>query len=85
MYMEAGADFPGLALLDALQRAVIELTTYRDQMGPRLQKDDPSVGFLADLQRQIDREKKRIEREAARKAKEAERGARQGASGGTKK
>jgi tetratricopeptide (TPR) repeat protein len=71
MYMEAGADFPGLQLLDALQRAVIELSTYRDQMGARLAKDDPSAGFLADLQRQIDREKKRIEREAARKQREA--------------
>jgi Tfp pilus assembly protein PilF len=80
MYMEAGAEFPGLQLLDALQRAVIELTTYRDQMGPRLAKDDPSGAFLADLQRQIDREKKRIERDAARKQREA----RQGASGGTK-
>ena len=78
MYMEAGADFPGLQLLDALQRAVIELTTYRDQMGPRLAKDDPSGAFLADLQRQIDREKKRIEREATRK----QRAARQGAAGG---
>jgi tetratricopeptide (TPR) repeat protein len=80
MYMEAGADFPGLQLLDALQRAVLELSTYRDQMGPRLLKDDPSGAFLADLQRQIDREKKRIERDAARKA----RGARQDATGGAK-
>jgi len=76
MYMEAGSEFPGLQPLDALQRAILELTTYRDQMGPQLTKDDPAATYIADLQRQIEREKKRIEREAAQKQKEAERAAR---------
>ena len=44
-------------------------------MGSRLGKNDTSATMIADLQRQIDREKKRIERDKAR----ADRAARQGA------
>ena len=71
MYMEAGAQFPGMQLLDALQRAILEFTAYRQQMGTRLGKNDPSAAFVADLQRQIERENKRIEREKSRKQREA--------------
>ena len=60
---------------NALQRAVLELSTYREKMGSRLGKNDSSATMIADLQRQIDREKKRIERDKAR----ADRAARQGA------
>lgn len=77
MYMAAGDQFPGLSTVDALQRAQLEFNAYRQQMGPRLTKDDPTVGYMADIERQIDREKKRIEREEAQKKKEAERAARQ--------
>ena len=70
MYMSAGADFPGMQLLDALQKATSEFNTYRSQMGPKLKSDDPSEGYMADLARQIEREKKRIEREK-RKAQQA--------------
>jgi tetratricopeptide (TPR) repeat protein len=76
LYMDAGAEFPGLQLVDALQRASLELTTYREQMGSRLTRDDPAAAFIADLQRQIDRERKRIDREKAQKQRDAERAAR---------
>ncbi|MDH5674619.1 MAG: tetratricopeptide repeat protein [Myxococcales bacterium] len=76
MYMTAGDKFPGLNQLQALEKALAEMTTYRTQMGPKLRRDDPSTAFIADVTRQIDREKKRIEREAAQKRKEAERAAR---------
>ncbi|MDD9937554.1 MAG: tetratricopeptide repeat protein [Myxococcales bacterium] len=79
MYMSAGAEFPGLGKLDALERAMLEFNTYRSKMGPRLRRDDPSTTYISDLSRQIGREKKRIEREAARKKKEAERAARKAA------
>jgi tetratricopeptide (TPR) repeat protein len=84
LYMDAGAKFPGLQLVDALQRAVVELTTYRDQMGARLSKDDASSNYIADLQRQIDRERKRVEREKAQKQREADRAARNAAMQGQK-
>jgi hypothetical protein len=80
--MEAGVELPGMKLLDALQRSVMEFTTYRQQMGTRMAKDDPSVAFIADLQRQIDRENKRIEREKAQAQREAERAARQAGTEG---
>jgi tetratricopeptide (TPR) repeat protein len=76
MYMSAGEAFPGLSQLDALQRAVLEFNSYRAKKGP-MGKDDPSIGYLADLERQIDRERKRIDREAAQKQKDADRAARQ--------
>jgi tetratricopeptide (TPR) repeat protein len=76
LYMDAGAEFPGLTLVDALGRAVLEFTAYRTQMGSRLGKNDTAAAYIADLQRQIDREKKRIERDDARKKRDAERAAR---------
>lgn len=80
MYMEAGAEFPGTSLVEALQRAIVEFTTFRQQMGSRLGKDDPAATYIADLQRQIERENKRIERESAQKQRDAERAARKAAS-----
>lgn len=71
LYYEAGEAFPGLTKLDSLQRAQLELNTYRDQMGPKIAKDDPSVAYLTDITRQIEREQRRIEREAATKKRAA--------------
>ncbi len=80
MYMTAGADFPGLDELQALERAKEELTRYRDLRGPRLSRDDPSASYLEDLDRQIQRIRRRREREERRRQMEAERAAREGAS-----
>lgn len=82
MYMTAMGDYPGLDDLEALRKARQELVKYRDMMGPRLPRDDPSEGYLADLDRQIERTERRLEREAAAKEREAERAARQEADGG---
>lgn len=73
MYMSAGANFPGLTLLDALDRSLTEFNTYRSQVGPKLPPGDASATYMADVQRQVDREKKRIEREKAKAAKDAQR------------
>jgi len=78
MYYEAGEQFPGLTKIESLQRAQLELNTYRDQMGPRVAKDDPSVTYLTDITRQLEREQRRLEREAAQKKRAAERGASSG-------
>jgi tetratricopeptide (TPR) repeat protein len=74
LYYEAGEGFPGLSKIESLQRAQLELNTYRDQMGPRIAKDDPSVAYLTDITRQIEREQRRIEREAAQKKRAASAG-----------
>ena len=85
LYMSVGTEFPGLTELDALGRALIEFNSYRSQIGSRLTPDDPSTAYMADVQRQIDREKKRIEREKAAAEKEAQRKAREAAGGGEQK
>jgi tetratricopeptide (TPR) repeat protein len=82
MYMTALEDYPGLDKLEALRKARQELKKYRDMMGPRLPRDDPSEGYLADLDRQIERTERMMEREAAAKQREAERAARQADEGG---
>ena len=79
MYLTAGESFPGLSLLDALQRSVTEFRRYREMMGPQLPRDDASQSYLEDLDRQIEREQKRIERDALRQQREAERAARSAA------
>lgn len=71
LYYEAGEGFPGLSKLDSLQRAQLELNSYRDKMGPRIAKDDPSVAYLTDIARQIEREQRRLEREADQKKRAA--------------
>jgi len=84
MYLSAGADYPGLELLTSLQKAKQEFTAYRNQMGPRLPRNDPSEAYLADLDRQIERTQRNIERDAARAQRDAERAARAAAlDGGT--
>ncbi len=75
MYMTAGPEFPGLEALSAMQRAKEEFTRYRNLMGPRLRRDDPSTALLADLDRQIEREQRRLEREARQREREAARAA----------
>ena len=77
LYREAGASFPGLSIIEAYQRAVTELNRYRQLMGPRLARDDPSQTYLEELGRLIQREEAAAERERARAQREAERAARQ--------
>lgn len=77
MYMTAGAEFPGLNELQSLEKAKEEFTRYRDLMGPRIPRDDPSEAYLTDLNRNIDRTRRRMEREAAQASQAAERGARE--------
>ena len=76
MYMSAGAEFPGLDELQALQKAKEEFTRYRNQMGSRLPRDDISEQYLEDLNRQIERTQRRLEREQAAAQQGADRGAR---------
>ena len=82
MYMSAGATFPGMTELDALDRAMSEFTAYRTQMGPRLSADDASATYMADIQRRQERERKRIEREKAKAEKEAARKAKEALKAG---
>jgi len=77
MYLSAAGDFPGLDEVAAYEKSVEELRTYRREMGPRLPKDDASGEYLRDLDRMIQRAKRRIERDRERAAREAERGPRE--------
>ena len=74
MYMTAGAEFPGLDEIQALTKAKEEFTRYRNLMGPRLRRDDPTEQYLEDLDRQIDRTRRRLEREARNAARQQEGG-----------
>ncbi len=84
LYMTAGAEFPGPDLLTGLAKSKEEFGIYRSQMGGRLSRDDPSSGYLDDIEKAVAREQKRLEREK----KAAERAARGAAApapaGGTK-
>ena len=62
MYMTAGESFPGLGKLAAMQKAVEQFTRYRNQMGPRLRRDDPTEAYLTNLNRQIERLERRRQR-----------------------
>lgn len=64
LYMTAGNGITGLTTLQALQKAVQEFGSYRSLKGGRLAKNDASSSYLEDLDRQIQREKRRLEREA---------------------
>ena len=81
LYLSAGASFPGLDEVSALEKSVGEFKTYRTQMGPRLRRDDQSEEYLRDLDRMIQRAKRRIERDKERAAREADRGAREEGGG----
>lgn len=82
MFLTAGADYPGLDELASLQKAQSEFTTYRNLMGPRLPRNDPSEGYLTDLERTITRTKRRIERDAQRAERNARRAANAAATEG---
>ncbi len=71
MYRAAQGDFPGLDMIQALQRAQESFTRYRNLMGPRLARDDPSETYLSELDRLI----RRAQRMAEEEAREAERAA----------
>ena len=77
LYLSAGGDFPGLDEIAALEKSTSEFKTYRSLMGPRLRRDDQSGEYLRDLDRMIQRAKRRMERDRERAAREAERGARE--------
>ncbi len=82
MYMSAGEEYPGLDDLTSLQKASEEFRRYRDLMGPRLPREDPSVQYLTDLERQIKRVTRRRERDAERAEREAREAAEGGGDGG---
>ena len=63
LFLTAAGDFPGLDELTAYQKAVDEFKTYRAEMGARLSKDDQSGEYLRDLDRMIQRTRRRLERE----------------------
>lgn len=79
LYREAEAQFPGMTNLQAYQAAVTEFNRYRELMGPRLPRDDPSAPYLEELGRLIEREERTIERDRARAERDAARAARQAA------
>lgn len=82
MLREAGENYPGLSKLQAYQRSVTEFNRYRELMGPRLPRNDPSETYLEELGRLIEREERSIERDRARAQREQERAAREAAGGG---
>lgn len=77
LYLSAGADFPGLDEVGGLEKSVDEFKIYRSQMGARLGRDDQSEEYLRDLDRMIQRAKRRNERDKERATRDAERGARE--------
>jgi tetratricopeptide (TPR) repeat protein len=72
----AGTGYPGMDIISTYQKAQDEFATYRTQMGSKITRDDPSMGYLDDIAKSIAREQKRLEREK----KAAERAARTGAA-----
>lgn len=81
LFLQADA-IEGMDKVQQLNSAVREFTRYRELMGPRLDREDPSTRYVEEANRAIKREETRRQREAARAQMEAERGAR-GADGGT--
>ncbi len=63
LFLTAAGDFPGMDELTAYEKAVDEFKVYRSEMGPRLAKDDQSEEYLRDLDRMIQRTRRRLERE----------------------
>jgi len=78
MYMVAKSDFPKLDNMGALKRAILEFNNYRQKMGPKLKKDDPSSAYMVDLERSVEREEKRIARDKKRAEREARKKAMEG-------
>jgi len=63
LFLTAAGDFPGLDELSAYEKAVDEFKTYRAAMGASLSKADQSAEYLRDLDRMIQRARRRLERE----------------------
>jgi len=82
LYREAGDGFPNLTKVQAYQRSVTEFNRYRELMGPRLPREDPSEAYLEELGRLIEREERAAERARAREQRARERAAREAAEGG---
>ncbi len=72
LYMSVGTGLKGVTTLQALEKAVQEFGAYRAMKGGRLAKNDLSQSYLEDLDRQIQREKRRLEREARNAASKQE-------------
>jgi tetratricopeptide (TPR) repeat protein len=71
-----GTGYPGMDIISTYGKAKEEFATYRTQLASKITRDDPSVGYLDDIDKSIAREQKRLEREK----KAAERAARSGAA-----
>jgi tetratricopeptide (TPR) repeat protein len=69
-----GAGYPGMDIQTTYNKAKEEFAQYRTQLASKITRDDPSTGYLDDIDKSIAREQKRIEREK----KAAERAARSG-------
>ncbi len=82
LYREAGDGFPNLTKVQAYQRGVTEFNRYRELMGPRLPREDPSQPYLDELGRLIEREERAAERARAREQRARDRAAREAAEGG---
>ena len=67
---EIEQEFPGLDLVQSLQRAREAFARYRNLMGPRLARTDPSEQYLSEIDRAISRAQRASE-EAAREAERA--------------
>ncbi|QQR89242.1 MAG: tetratricopeptide repeat protein [Myxococcales bacterium] len=78
LYMSVGTELPNMNELQVLEKAVKEFGSYRSMKGGQLRRDDPSTAYLEDLNRQIERAKRRIEREARNKAQPAAEPAKEG-------
>lgn len=63
LFMSAASEFPGLDELTALQKSQDEFRTYRSEMGSKFRRNDQSTEYLKDLDRLIERTKRRLERE----------------------
>jgi tetratricopeptide (TPR) repeat protein len=61
LYLDA-QQVAGVDTLERLDRAVVELTRYKQRMGARLAKDDPVDSYIEDARKATERERKRLER-----------------------
>ncbi|MDH5494075.1 MAG: tetratricopeptide repeat protein, partial [Myxococcales bacterium] len=68
--------------IDAMQLARQHFVQYRNLMGPRLARDDPSEQYLSEVDRTIQRAQRAIERAARRAAQQAAREAAAAEAGG---
>jgi tetratricopeptide (TPR) repeat protein len=63
LFLSSAGRIPGLDELASYEKAVDEFKKYRAEMGPRLAKGDQSAEYLRDLDRLIERARRRLQRE----------------------